>query len=203
MIKRLLENEHLSKQEIYQAVQLDKNIILDPYPAQEHHVGHYCDYLNRQFSLVNLVAKKDSQLVLWDSSNLLSECKNCHTISLQFHLTEDDLPLAINGTNAEAWSADNGCGLQNSEGLCDFSYHFLLLHTHAVTGELLLAPSLFFLENPSYYFINDSLECINELVRAKPSVIPVKQNQIICFDKYHYQFAYNPDFQFVRMTHAH
>lgn len=191
---QIIENANLSRREIKASLQLDKAICTSWYSNAMS--GHFSDYLDEGQTLVTLQAAKDSNLLLWDSSLLISHCAYNDPLKVNFHLNSAQNAALI---NVESLSGNNGFILQKSRDRYDFTYYFSLLHSHALTGELLVSPSFYFMENPNFNLGPGTQASISELLKINPICLNIKKNQILCFDKFHYQMEYNEDFAFIRL----
>lgn len=199
MIEQVIENASLNWHEIKASVQLDKAICMGKYHDGLHSPGHFSDYLSGMQSYVALRALKDSHLVLWDSSSLIAHCSFNDALNVSFHVS-DDLMQDAAVMNVESWSGNNGFILRRKKEGSDVTYYFSLLHSHALTGELSVSPCFYFIENPNFMLSTEAHSSISELLKTNSICLKIKENQVLCFDKFHYQMEYNPDFSFVRMT---
>ncbi len=201
MLDRVIETPCYNWHELKTSLQLEKAICIGKYRDPLHSQGHFSDYLSGVQPFVAMRALKDSHLVLWDSNALIGYCSYNDALNVSFHVF-DDLMQDAAVMNMESWSGNNGFILRRSKSGCDVTYYFSLLHSHALTGELSVSPCFYFIENPNFYLSSEAQASIGDLLKAEPICLKVRENQILCFDKFHYQMQYNPDFSFVRVCNA-
>lgn len=197
-----VDHVHLDLNAIAAQLQLDKKIVVGDFNAVERVRGHFCDYLDSSKSFVTLCATKDSNLLVWKSDSLLDYCRDNSNLKVRFKLSFDDLSQFTDIDELELWSARNKFILHKSKEEINLTYCFTLFDSHEVTGELIVAPIIYFEGNPAFKIDSSPPIVLPPLLTMKPLVVEIKKNQIICFDKYHYQFAYNDDFNFIRVNNA-
>ena len=139
--------------------------------------------------------------MLWNSHSLVDYCSDNLFFKVHFKLATDELSQCIE-EEMEPWCARNHIILRKSKEKSDFTCHFNLINAHKITGELLVAPVIFFINNPDFKLHCEQPAILNELVKMNSLSIKVKENQVVCFDKQHYQFSYADDLNFVRVSHA-
>ncbi|MBA2649313.1 MAG: hypothetical protein H0U75_06895 [Legionella sp.] len=193
---KLFENHLLNWQEIKIPLQLNKDIFLGRYHDEHHLCGHFSDYLKGTQPYVALRAHKDTQLVLWDSSALIRHCLYNDALSVSFHMPLESKAEVM---KVETWQGNNGFILRKSKRGYDLTYYFSLLHSHAITGELSVSPCFYFIENELFTLSPDVYSHISELFKTKQIRLDIKKNQVLCFDKFHYQVQYNPDFSCIQL----
>ncbi|HCJ1109669.1 TPA: hypothetical protein NQN63_000271 [Legionella pneumophila] len=198
----LVDHVHLDLNAIEAQLQLDKKIVVGDFNGVERITGHFCDYLDSANSFVTLCATRDSNLLLWKSDSLLDYCRDNFNLNVRFTLSFDDLSQCTDIGELELWSTRNRFILHKSKEEINLTYYFTLLDSHQVTGELIVAPIIYFDGNPAFKIDSRDLEVLQQLFKMTPLVVEIKRNQIICFDKYHYQFAYSDDFYFIRVNNA-
>ncbi|MCW8400766.1 hypothetical protein OQJ26_18450 [Legionella sp. PATHC038] len=201
MIK-VSENNDLEFPALEAALCLEKQIVVGTFTTEDRTLGHYIDYLDSAISYVTLCAKRDASLVLWDSSALVEHCADHFILNVHLKLSFDDVALFFDVKKLELWCAQNRITLHKTRDEAHLTNYFNLFDTHRITGELMVSPVLYFAKNPLVSLQADE-ELISRLFKLKPIVLAVKKNQIICFDKYHYQMAYHPDFNFIRVHDVH
>lgn len=198
MINRI-DQVHLDLNAIAAQLQLDKKIVVGEFNAVERVRGHFCDYLDSSNSLVTLCATKECYLLLWESNLLLDKCSDNFNLHVDFKLSLDDLSQYVDIGELELWSARNNFILHKSKDEIDVTYYFTLFNSHPVTGELTVSPIIYYEDNPAVKIDNYGTEVLQHLFKMTPLVVELKKNQIICFDKYHYQLAYSDDYYFIRV----
>lgn len=196
----LVDQAHLDLNAIAAQLQLDKTIVVGDFNAAERIKGHFCDYLDSANRFVTLCATRDSNLLLWNSDSLLDYCRDNSNLNVRFKVSFDDLSQCTDIGELEFWSARNRFILHKSKDEINVTYHFTLLDSHQVTGELIVAPIIYFSGNPGFKMDGFDPGVLQQLFKMKPLVVDIKKNQIICFDKYHYQLAYSDDFYFIRVN---
>ncbi|CAM2976580.1 hypothetical protein LEAN103870_11400 [Legionella anisa] len=202
MMIKVLEKNHLELRSFEAAFSLEKQIVVGDFTAEERTPGHYIDYLDSTISYVTLCAKRDVNLTLWESHTLLEHCQDNFILNVHLKLSFDDLASCIETKQLESWCARNHIILHKARDEAHLTYYFNLFDTHQITGELMISPVLYFDKNPLFTLQADG-DVVSQLLKTKPIVLEVKKNQIICFDKYHYQMAYCPDFNFIRVHDVH
>lgn len=198
MINRI-DQVHLDLNAIAAQLQLDKKIVVADLNTGERIRGHFCDYLDSANSLVTLCATKECTLLLWESNLLLDKCSDNSNLHVTFKLSRDDLSQFVDIGELELWSARNNFVLHKSKEEINVMYYFTLFNSHPVTGELTVNPIIYFGGNPAFKIDNCCTEVLQHLLKMKPLVVKLKKNQVMCFDKYHYQLAYSDDFYFIRV----
>ncbi|KTD02416.1 hypothetical protein Lgor_1708 [Fluoribacter gormanii] len=202
MMIKILEKTHFELRTFEAALCLEKQIIVGDLQAVEGTKGHYVDYLDAATSYVTLCAERDARFMLWESGALLERCQENPILKVQFKLSADELLLFGGTKQLESWCVRNRMVLQKLRDEAHLSYYFSLFESHKITGELLVSPVLYFDKNP-VFTLHAEEDVVSQFVTAKPIVLEVKKNQMICFDKYHYQMGYHPDFNFIRVHDVH
>ncbi|QMT59122.1 hypothetical protein [Legionella sp. PC997] len=201
MIK-ILNVTHFEPVTCEAALCLEKQIIVSEFQAGKGSKSHYIDYLDLTTSYVMLIAEQDAQFLLWESEALLEHCQENYIIKIHFKLSANELALFEGEKALESWCARNRMVLRKLKDEAHISYYFTLFDSHKITGELLVSPVLYFDKNPVFTLQTEE-DVVSRLVEVKPVVLEVKKNQLICFDKYHYQMMYHPDFNFIRVHDVH
>ncbi|WP_454782594.1 hypothetical protein [Legionella sp. WA2022007384] len=201
MIK-ILDKAHFELGTCEAELCLEKQIIVSDLPAGEATQGHFADYFDAATSYVTFCAEQDARLLLWESHALLERCQENFIVKVHFKLSAAELLLFGGAKGLEAWCVRNRMVLQKLRDEAHLTYYFTLFDAHKITGELLVSPVLYFDKNPAFTLQTD-VEVVSQFVMAKPIVLEIKKNQMICFDKYHYQMAYQPDFKFIRVHDVH
>jgi hypothetical protein len=193
---------NLDLQSIEASLRLDKKIVLGDFNRAERLKGHYCDYLDSLNEVVLLCATRDTTLFCWDSASLLHHCHKNSLFSVDFKCKGNELAQDIAPYELELWSSRNRFILRKAKEDIQLTYHFPLFNSHKLTGELQLAPLVYFQNHPEFILNGSESEILKQLVKIPPILVEIKSKQIICFDKYHYQFAYNDDLYFIRVNNA-
>ncbi|MCW8410151.1 hypothetical protein OQJ13_14320 [Legionella sp. PATHC035] len=202
MMIKFSEKNHLELRSLEAELRLEKQIVVGDFTAEGRTLGHSIHYLDSAISYVTLCAKRDASLVLWESSALVEHCVDHFILNVDLKLPFDDVAPFFDVKKLELWCARNRITLHKTRDEAHLTYYFNLFDTHRITGELMVSPVLYFAKNPCVSLEADE-DLISRLFTAKPIVLAVKKNQLICFDKYHYQMAYHPDFNFIRVHDVH
>ncbi|KTC79101.1 hypothetical protein [Legionella cherrii] len=202
MMIKVSEKNYLELRSLEAALRLEKQIVVGDFTSEERTLEHYISYLDSSISYVTLCAKRDASLVLWESSALVEHCANHFIVNANLKLSFDDVAPFFDVKKLELWCARNRITIHRTRDEAHLTYYFNLFDTHRITGELMVSPVLYFAENPWVRLQADE-DLISRLLKVKPIVLAVKKNQLICFDKYHYQMAYHSDFNFIRVHDVH
>ncbi|PWY57652.1 hypothetical protein DGG96_00725 [Legionella qingyii] len=202
MMIKMLDKTHFELEAFAATMCLDKQIIVSDLQAGQGALGHHVDYFDSATSYVTLQAERDARFMLWESHALLEPCQDNFILNVHFKLSANELALFGGTKDLEAWCVRNRMVLHKLRDEAHLTYYFTLFDAHKITGELLVSPVLYFAKNP-VFTLQAEEEIVSQFVKAKPIVLEVKKNQIVCFDKYHYQMAYHPDFNFIRVHDVH
>lgn len=201
MIKRS-DSKHLDLRSFEAALSLEKLIVMGDFTAEQNTPGHCIDYLDTSRSYVTLHAQRDLSVTLWESQALLETCETNTIVKVYLKWSVGDLVSYTDLKQLEFWCARNDITLDKSKDEAKLTYYCNLFATHHITGELMVSPILYFANNPAVRLEADA-DVVFQLLNTKPIILEIKQNQIVCFDKYHYQWAYHPDLNFIRVHDAH
>jgi hypothetical protein len=202
MMIKFLEKNHIDLRSLESVLCLNKQIIVGDYTEDKLIPGHYVDYLDSEISYVTLRTEKDTRLMLWENHTFLENCHDNFMLNVHLKLLTDNLIQFLEVKKLEAWCARNNITIHKSKDEAHLTYYFTLLDAHKITGELLISPLLYFANNPWFTLQTDS-DVLSQFFKVPPMVVDVKKDQMICFDKYHYQMAYQPDVNFIRVRDVH